>query len=171
MKPEDMERVEHLVAHIRNVQEGCFRIARRLMESGEPMLARQLVAAGFLHDNSKFYGIEWEALTRSGEDEPQQKLATLNMLTHAVRNHATVNPHHPEYWDGGIHGMPRVALAEMAADWKARSEEKGTGFREWIDGDAMKRYRFKKSDPVYKAIMEFADMLCDPPFAPLPGQK
>jgi hypothetical protein len=63
--------------------------------------------------------------------------------------------------------MPRLYLAEMVADWKARSSEKGTALREWVDGEAMKRFGFKKGDAAYAAISEFAYMLCDPPFQPV----
>ena len=60
--------------------------------------------------------------------------------------------------------MPRIYLAEMVCDWKARSEEFGSSLRDWITNSACKRFGFTDKDPVYKAIFEFVDLLCQKPF-------
>jgi hypothetical protein len=62
--------------------------------------------------------------------------------------------------------MPKLYIAEMVCDWKARSSEFGRDLREWIDKDATKRFKFKKTSPLYQQIMQFVDMICEVPFSP-----
>jgi hypothetical protein len=152
----EFDRIMKIVSHVQEVQRNCIILGERLSAKGEFKLARQLIANGFLHDNSKFFAVEFEGLEPSNPDQKELQLA--------IRQHNQSNMHHPEYWDGGIHGMPRVEIAEMVCDWKGRSSEQGTSLRDWIHNEAMKRYKFKSSDEVYKTIMEFVGMLCDPPF-------
>ena len=152
---EILEKLEAVIRHIENVKDNCILLGKRLIEEeGEFDLGKQLIANSYIHDNSKFYGIEWEFL---GEQGGRSKLDL------AVSQHNKTNPHHPEYW-GNITEMPRVFLAEMACDWKARSEEFGTSIRDWIDDGAAKRFGYKKNDRVYKEIMYFVDLLCEKPF-------
>ena len=63
--------------------------------------------------------------------------------------------------------MPRLYLAEMACDIKARSEEFGTDLRQWVDEVATKKYMFMKDGQVYKELSEFIDLLCPTPFGDL----
>jgi len=129
------------------------------MEKGEFMFAKKLVANCMLHDNSKFFAIEWDNLVAENPDE--------KLLKEAIMQHNRTNNHHPEAWDKGIHGMPREALAEMLLDWKARSSEMGTDLREWVNETAAKRFGYTKDDQVYKTMMEFVNMLLLPPFKPV----
>jgi len=157
-----MTKIRFIARHIRNVEDNCLLLGEKLIERGEVDLGKQLIANGYVHDVSKFYGIEFENLSESvgnREDEVNAKLK----LKLAIQHHCLTNSHHPEFWNG-IHNMPRVAVAEMCADWKARSEEFGTSVRDWIFEKAMKRWGFTEKDVVYKEIMEFVDLLCPKPF-------
>jgi sarcosine oxidase delta subunit len=44
-----------------------------------------------------------------------------------------------------------------------RSAERGASLKEWIHCEAMKRFHFTAQDSVYKTIMEFVDILLEPP--------
>jgi hypothetical protein len=155
----DIERIEKIVRHITNVQENCLVLGKKLIEAGETHLGRQLIANGFIHDNSKFYGVEWEHLDHyaGGEGVDKEKLGI------AVSNHNALNKHHPEAW-GDIRNMPRVYIAEMCCDWAARASEFGSSVYDWVQGNAMKRYKFTRNQKVYKEIMYFMNLLLDQPF-------
>ena len=157
-----MEKIRGLTRHIRNVEDNCLLLGTKLIEKGEIDLGRQLIANGYVHDTSKFYGIEFENLSYSTTSNVMEETAKLKMRM-AIQHHTLTNQHHPEYW-GGIKNMPRVAIAEMASDWKSRSEEFGTDLRDWINESATKRWDFSKEDEVYKEIMEFVELLCGQPF-------
>lgn len=150
-----VDKIEKIFRHIKNVQENCEIIGKKLMEKGELDLGRNLIANGLIHDNSKFYGIEWEYLDDDKSD--RQDLA--------IKQHNLINLHHPEAWHG-IKNMPRLYLAEMAADISARAAEFGTDVREWIDNSATKRFKFNKKDKAYKELMSFINLLLDKPFEP-----
>lgn len=155
-----LAKIKRLVRHIKNVQDNCLILGEKLIEKGELTLGRDLIARGFLHDNSKFFGIEWDTL--SAEDKPQEESAKVK-LRYAIQHHAQVNNHHPEYF-GGIEEMDRLSLCELVCDWKARSEEFGTDFRNWIKETATQRFGFTENDKIFKEIMGFVDLLCDKPF-------
>ena len=123
-------------------------------------MGRELVARAFRHDVSKFAGIEWDNMAPGVEIVDGGAKLKLKL---AVQHHNRVNPHHPEYW-GGIHQMPKICVAEMVCDWKARSEEFGTDLRGWIDEKATKRFEFEKGTDIYKLIMSYVDMICEKPF-------
>lgn len=154
-----MEKIRHIARHIRNVEDNCLLLGERLIEKGEIDLGHKLIANGYVHDASKFHGIEWEQMVPG---EPLANGAKVKLKL-AVQHHNRTNPHHPEYW-GNIRSMPRLFLAEMVADWKARSEEFGTSLRDWIDDQATKRFAFDTHEKVYKDIMEFVELLCAKPF-------
>jgi hypothetical protein len=61
--------------------------------------------------------------------------------------------------------MPRLAVAELVCDWKARSEEFGSSLRDYVKERATKRWKFCEKDLIYKTIMEFVDLLCEKPFS------
>jgi hypothetical protein len=159
---EMMGKIRSLIRHKRNVEDNCLLLGEKLIERGEFDLGRHLIANADGHDTSKFYGIEFENLSSSTSKNTPEENAKLKMRL-AIQHHVLTNQHHPEYWNG-IKNMPRVAVAEMVADWKARSEEFGTSVREWIDDQATKRWKFSKDDEVYKTIMDFVDLLCQKPF-------
>ena len=154
-------KIEGIVRHIRNVQENCLLMGEKFIERGLVEFGRELIARGFCHDNSKFYGTEWDNMAPGIPitDKPAKLKLKLS-----VTHHNRINNHHPEHWDGGINYMPRIALAEMVCDWKARSEEFGSSLRDWINNSATKRYGFTEKDPVYAIIMEYVDMICEKPF-------
>lgn len=156
-----MEKIRGIARHIRNVQDNCFLLGEKLILNGEIDLGKRLIANGFIHDASKFHGIEFEFMapgTRLDEENAKVKLKM------AIHQHNTTNSHHPEAWSGGIKDMPDVFLAEFCCDTKARSEEFGTALREWIDESATKRWGFTKDDEVYKKIIKYVDLLCEKPF-------
>lgn len=147
------DKIDEIVRHIDGVQTACRLLGERLIDNDKADLGRLLIARGYVHDNSKFYGIEWDYLV-SGDSEH---------LKLAISQHNRTNDHHPEYW-GGIDLMPPLCLAEMVCDWKVRSGEFGSSLRDWVDGDASKRFKYTKGSKVYSTIMYFVDLLCDKPF-------
>lgn len=152
------KRLKVLLRHIDNVRAACIVLGERLIEKGEVRLGLALIKNGYIHDNSKFSGIEWEYLNGDEIDE-----GCRDKLTMAIKQHSENNPHHPEYW-GGIENMPRVYIAEMVCDWYSRSNEFGNDIREWVKDKATKRWGFTVQSKVYKQIKEFLDILLDPSF-------
>lgn len=155
-----MEKIRIIARHIRNVEDNCLILGEKLIGRGEIELGRQLIANGYIHDASKFHGIEFEYMAGVHDDGEQGKLK----LKLAIHHHNTTNKHHPEAWSGGIKDMPDVYLAEFCCDVKARSEEFGTSLRQWINDEATKRWNFTQNDEVYKKITEYVNLLCDQPF-------
>jgi hypothetical protein len=150
------EHLDNLVRHIELVREACLLLGRRLMKKGRKEFGRLVIARGFVHDASKFYGSEWRYL-HAGKDVPKDKLED------AIRQHQETNQHHPEYW-GGVEHMPDLAVAEMVCDWYARAQEFGTGLRDWIRDQAMERFKIKPATRQHQWITEFVDMLLEDPF-------
>jgi hypothetical protein len=147
------KRLDKIIRHIKHVQESCQLLGEKLIDRGEFEFGKNLIANGFIHDHSKFFGIEWEHL--NGIETEGGRLA--------LQQHQAGNMHHPEYW-GGIEKVPRIFLAEMVADWKARSEEFGTDLRKWIADVAMKKYNINTHGKVYKEIKYFVDLLLEDAF-------
>jgi len=54
MDKRDIDRMQKLVRHIHNVQENSLILAERLMEKGELIFAKKLVAQCMSHDISEF---------------------------------------------------------------------------------------------------------------------
>jgi hypothetical protein len=156
-----LAKIEFVARHIRNVEDNCLVLGKKFIELGRVELGHRLIANGYIHDASKFHGIEFEYLSVNNPTEEDKTLK----LKLAIHHHNTTNPHHPEFWAGGIKEMPDVYVAEMVADWKARSEEFGTSLRDWIEESATKRFGFTKEDKVYKEIMEYVGLLCQTPFS------
>lgn len=153
----ECKRLKCLLRHIEDVRNGTEILAGRLIENGEFETAKTLIQNGFIHDSSKFQGIEWESLNGQYADR--------DILQQAIRLHATTNAHHPEYW-GDILLMPRVFVAEMVCDWAARSSEFGSDLRAWISNVATKKYEFSLTDDyVGKQINEFLSLLLEPAFS------
>lgn len=150
-------RRKKLLRHIDRVLESCTVLGERLIDQDEGHMGHQLIANGYCHDNSKFYGIEWLYL----HDEVKQ--AHPNLFNAAWTQHVTTNRHHPEYWDG-IGNMPRVYLAEMVCDWHARSSEFGSDLRAYIEQRATRRFHFDSGMRVYRDIKDLVNLLLDPSF-------
>lgn len=149
-----LARLDAIVRHIQLVQSNALLLAERLIEQdGECELARQLVANSLEHDKSKLFGIEWDYLL--SDDKAKLKMA--------IEQHNKTNTHHPEHW-GGIKEMPRVYLAEMVCDIKARSSEFGTDVKSWLKEEATKRYEFTTGSKVYKDLHYFLNLLLEKQF-------
>lgn len=151
------KRLDTLIRHITNVQSNCTLLGERLIENGKEGFGRKLISNGFIHDHSKFSGIEWDYLHQDVKDNEPEKFKM------AALQHVHTNKHHPEYW-GGIREMPSIYLAEAVCDWKARSSEFGDDLREWIKKSATDKYEFSISGMTYKEIKLYVDLLLDPSF-------
>lgn len=156
-----MKKIRSIAQHIRNVEDNCLQLGSKLIERGDIDLGHKLIANGYAHDLSKFFGIEWENMAPGQTSNEESAKLKLKM---AIQHHRSINLHHPEAWPGGIKDMPDVYLAEFCSDIKARSEEFGTSLRDWINDEAIKRWDFTKDDEVYKKIMEYVNLLCEKPF-------
>lgn len=160
-EPTEMELLNSVIRHIKNVQDNCIILGEKLIANGSSLLGRKLIYNGFRHDISKLVGIEWEYLKYTNIKRLNKEKMT--NFKASLQQHQMTNEHHPEYW-GGIKFMPDIAIAEMVCDWKARSEEFGTSLFDWIDEEATKRFEFTKNDEIYEKIMHFVNMLCNRPF-------
>lgn len=154
-------KLDKLLRHIKNVQEACELLGKKLIEKNEINLGIRLIAEGMKHDNSKFFGIEWDYLV-DGNWNGESKLAAIH--------HGRSNTHHPEYW-GTIDLMPRIAVAQMCCDWWARSFEFGENVWEYVKKQAMPRYNISPQGKVYKWIKEFFDLMLDKPFTKAPSDE
>lgn len=151
------KKLDKLLRHIGNVRDNTIIIGEKLIENGEGDLGRQLIANGLIHDNSKFYGIEWEYL------DELHKAKEPELFDLAAKHHITTNLHHPECWES-IHDMSRLYIAEMVCDWAARSSEFGNDFYDWVKEKATVKYKFTCQHKIYKEIKDFSELLLDPPF-------
>lgn len=150
------KRLKCLLRHIADVREDTEILGSKLIENGEFEFGKTLIKNGLVHDNSKFEGIEWEELNGHSD----------HLLEIAIREHVKKNPHHPEYWEGGIHEMPRIFIAEAVCDWHARSTEFGSDLCGWIKEAAVKRYNFSLTDDkAGRQITEFLNLLLERPFS------
>jgi len=145
------EHIANLTRHIKLVREACEILSERLIADKQQELAVKILARGYVHDNSKFYGIEWDYL-HNGQEVPEEALQL------AIKQHNTTNDHHPEFW-GGIDNMPEICIMECVCDWYARAQEFGTDLREWIEDTAVKKYKIKRNSEQYKWINECLDLL------------
>ncbi|MDP6584760.1 MAG: DUF5662 family protein, partial [Anaerolineales bacterium] len=151
------QRHRALVRHITHVQQSCSLLGERLVSEGERGIGHKLIANGFIHDNSKFHGIEWLYL------HDDVLASDPELFKAALIQHTSLNPHHPEHWNG-IEQMPRLYMAEMVCDWHARSGEFGADLRTFIKERATKKFDFSTSGKIYKEIKGLVDLLLDPAF-------
>jgi len=153
------DKLQEALRHLKHVHSACELLALRLIERDEPgdrELAQILIFNAFTHDLSKLRGIEWQWIHQTEDKE---------MLLLAISQHQQSNEHHPEFW-GGVDFMPPVRVAEMVADWFARSQEKGTDMKDWVK-TALKRFDIKPNTKLARHIRQFTDLLLDPPFKPV----
>jgi hypothetical protein len=156
-----LAKIKAIARHIKNVEDNCLLLGERLIQTGHISLGRQLIANGFVHDASKWAGIEFEYM--SGV-EPLDGESAKVKLKLAIQHHQLTNEHHVEYWSNNIDNMPDVFLAEMICDLKARSEEFGTSLMDYIDNVGIKKWNITKEHKKYKRIIEFVGLLCEKPF-------
>lgn len=146
------EKLTEIIQHIKRVEDNCNILARKL-ESTDFDFALKLIKLGRIHDASKFDQFEFENLHTES-----------HLFQDALRLHHMNNPHHPEHWPGGIHEMPKLYLAEMVCDCKARGEEFGTSTRLWFHEHATKKYKFSMEDECGIHIEKFLNLLMKQPF-------
>ncbi len=149
---ETLEKIEHVLRHIENVQRNCYKLGFKLIKMGDVELGRKLIKNGQIHDNSKFGGIEFEHLFH---DDP--------ILPDVIKHHQSINPHHPEYFSD-IKNMPLEYLLEMICDCASRSSEFGTDIRKWFAESATKKYNFSMDDEVGQKITKYLNLLYENPF-------
>ena len=77
---ETLAKVDSLTRHIQNVQDNCLLLGKRLIENGEIDLGKKLIANGFIHDASKFNGIEWDNLLLGKISEEEIDKARINLV-------------------------------------------------------------------------------------------
>lgn len=147
------ERLTGIIQHIQRVEANCNTLARKYQDI-DFEFAVKLIKLGRIHDASKFEEFEFAYLH---EGEP--------LFQEALKVHRSKNPHHPEYWEGGIHAMPRIYLAEMVCDCKARGEEFGTSTRLWFHEQATTKYGFSMEDECGVHLENFMNMLMKVPFS------
>ena len=154
------QHLDNLVRHIDMVRQIGFLLGKRLMKKGRKDFGRLLIGKCYQHDASKFHGIEWKYL-HAGSDISKDDLEK------AVKQLVETNSHHPEYW-GGVQNMPEIAVAEMVCDWYARSQEFGTGLREWIKDVAIEKFNIDTRSDQYVWITRFVDILLEDSFLKVP---
>jgi hypothetical protein len=147
--------LDNLIRHIELVRDGCILIGKRLIAQGRIDFGRLLIARGHVHDASKFCGIEWRYLHQGNK-------ITKN-VAQAIQQHVETNSHHPEF-RGGLENMEEIDVAEMVCDWYARSQEFGTGLRDWIKTNAVPKYKIDLEGDHYRWIVKFIDLLLEPAF-------
>ena len=163
---ETMRKIRDISKHIRNVEDNCLLLGERLIMRGEIDLGKRLIANGYVHDASKFGGVEFEFMSPGKSYTEEGAKLKLKL---AVHHHRLTNPHHVEFWSNGISDMPDVYLCELVCDLKARSEEFGTALMDYIDNEGLKRWDIDKDNPVYKKILDYVGLLCSKPFENLSG--
>ena len=151
------QHLDNLLRHIDMVRQAGVLLGKRLMESGRKDFGRLLIARCYKHDVSKFYGIEWRYL-HAGKDVPKED------LQRAIQQHQETNSHHPEH-HGGFENMGEMDVAEMVCDWYARSQEFGTGLRDWIKNTAIDRFHIDTESEQYVWVEKFVEMMLEDSFA------
>lgn len=137
-----------IVRHIEYVQKNMVRMAEKVpIAFGE-----LLIKNSFVHDNSKFAGIERYYLNEKTKQE------TLHLFQEALAHHHQHNPHHPEYWPS-IHHMPNLYIAEMVCDCVARSQELCDSAETWFFTIMPKKYHFGQDDNIHKQLEYFFGLL------------
>jgi len=151
------EHLDNLVRHIDLVRQAGLLLGKRLMAQGRKDFGRLLIARCYEHDVSKFKGIEWRFL-HAGKDVPKED------LQRAIQQHQETNSHHPEY-HGGFENMGELDVAEMVCDWYARSQEFGTGLRDWIKNTAIERFHIDTTSEKYAWVESFVNTMLEDSFA------
>lgn len=114
------EKIELIMRHIKHVEDNCYTLALKIVDKDEDF-ALKLIQRGRMHDLSKFGAYEFEHLW-----------SVDGKFREALIRHRAVNPHHPEYYPGGVFFMEDLDIAEMVCDCAARSAEFGTSIRDWF---------------------------------------
>ena len=145
-----------IIRHIKRVEDNCNLLAGKLMDT-DSELGRKLIQLGRIHDASKFDDFEFKWLGNFEAVKPPE-------FFEALKIHYSKNPHHPEYWKGGVMEMPEEYIAEMVCDCLARGQEFGTDTRIWFKTQATVKYDFWMEDRVGQLITKYLDLLLPTPF-------
>lgn len=150
----DIEKIDSLIAHIRNVQDNAIILGKRLIERGDVIFGKMLIINVMSHDLSKFSGIEWDNL---------HKEAGKVDLKEAIHQHNSCNKHHIEFW-GSPDSVPDVFVAEFVCDTVSRAQELASDYMKWFSEDAAKRYKFTQKSKFYKKVLFYYNLLIENPF-------
>ena len=107
------------------------------------------------HDADKLepYNLKRQAcrFTKTGTVTPEQKEAANDV----IREHIKKNPHHSEFWGAPSDDQfstnidctktPDTYMYELAADWMATAEERGTKCIDWYNKHVGTRWIYKNS--------------------------
>lgn len=149
--------LDNLLRHKELIKDAAILIGKRLIEQGRPELGRAVISRGFAHDNSKFFGIEWQYLHNGPDVEPDD-------IKQAIKHHHTLNRHHPEFYENGIVDMSEEDIYEMACDFYARAEEFGTDLRSWINTTAKEKFAVTDNSPQFIWLNTAIDLLLEKSF-------
>ena len=78
-----MDKINGITRHMRNVEDNCLLLGEKLIYLGEIELGHGLIANGFIHDSSKFHGIEFEFMapgTHADEESAKLKMKMAQLL-------------------------------------------------------------------------------------------
>ena len=88
-------------------------------------VVQHLNTRSLTHDQSKLKPPEKEILDEwtpklrgitYGSDQYRDMMKQMKPM---IEHHHQNNPHHPEFYEGGIHDMDLIDIVEMLCDWKA----------------------------------------------------
>lgn len=151
------EKLDSVLRHIAHVRDNCILLGKRLIARGEQEFGLKLIQRGLMHDSSKLNILEFKWLNQTADKDK---------LKIAIEYHQYSNDHHVESW-GSIELMPRIALAELVCDIKARSEEFGQDIRKYLNEEFNKKHGLTPRSRVSKIIKDFLDLLVEPSFKKL----
>lgn len=149
-----LAKLDNLLEHKELVKFAGIRLGKRLIQNNEESLGLILIARSYKHDQSKFFGKEFDNLNGFVNSEPE--------LKEAICHHRSVNDHHPEYM-GKIQLMSDYCLTEFICDIWARCALTGQDVREWLRNEGTRRYNLTDPSKTMTRIMFFVDLLIDQP--------
>lgn len=128
------------------------------VQRGLNVIIKDLLTRAHVHDQSKLVWPELEAFNEStpklaglvyGTPEYQQ---SLDAMRPALEHHYSVNRHHPQFHENGIHDMNLMDLLEMLVDWQAacKRHTDGGNIRQSIEFNAE---RFGYGDEIKKLLL------------------
>ena len=148
----ELDRLEKIWSHIKNVQNNCYKLSRELVKEDRVDLARKLLQRAGRHDSSKFTDLEYYGMY--SDDKLIKEIA--------INHHRNVNEHHLDYHSSPL-DMDDLDLAEMACDLKARSSEFGTDIKEYVRSFCESR-NISVNTKFYKSIVKFLNMILEEKF-------
>jgi len=92
-----------------------------------------LMYRALVHDFSKFgkheepYYRKYALRLRKSKYGSKEYEGLMQSIKPAINHHYEKNPHHPEHYENGIHGMSLLDLIEMLCDWKSAGKRHKDG--------------------------------------------